>query len=61
MGAQRAAPANVWLMANPVVFNDAHLFVGDGAVWSLPIYRLAGCVEKLEEYSGSARGVLGEC
>ena len=42
MGYQRACPTNAWLMAPPVLYQNEHVFVADGAVWSLPMYRLAG-------------------
>jgi len=38
----RAVPHDVWLMAQPVVFKDRHLWVSDTGVYTLPLYRLAG-------------------
>ena len=38
----RAVPLNVWLMAQPVVYNDMHLWVTDSGVYTAPLYRLAG-------------------
>ena len=39
-----AAPHDIWLMAQPLVSpnRDSHIFVADGSVWQLPLYRLAG-------------------
>ena len=38
----RAAPHDASLMASPVTFGDAHVWVDDGGVYTLPLYRLAG-------------------
>jgi hypothetical protein len=38
-----AAPHDAFLMSNPVVFNDAHLWLGStGRAYSLPLFRIAG-------------------
>ena len=38
----RAVPHDVWLMSQPVVFNQQHIWVSDTAVYTLPMYRVAG-------------------
>ena len=37
-----AAPHDAWIMAQPVTFEDMHVWVADGKVYGLPLYRLAG-------------------
>ena len=37
-----AFPHDIWAMSQPVVYNDSHIWVDNGAVWGLPLYRLAG-------------------
>ena len=38
----KAAPHDVWLMEQPVTTDAAHVWVDNGIVWGLPLYRLAG-------------------
>ena len=38
----KAAPHDIWLMEQPVTTNSAHVWVDNGIVWGLPLYRLAG-------------------
>ena len=38
----KMAPHDIWLMAQPVTTESAHVWVDNGVVWGLPIYRLAG-------------------
>tara|TARA_B110000208_G_scaffold123260_1_gene150400 strand:+ start:99 stop:1910 length:1812 start_codon:yes stop_codon:yes gene_type:complete len=49
--ASRASPHDVWLMAPPLVYAPkgesgeepaAHIFVGSGAMWTVPLYRFGG-------------------
>eukprot|EP00117_Sycon_ciliatum_P018397 scpid74529/ scgid17025/ len=37
-----AFPHDIWALSQPVVYNDSHIWVDNGAVWGLPLYRLAG-------------------
>lgn len=37
-----AGPHDAWLMEQPLTFSDKHLWVDNGVVYSLPLYRLAG-------------------
>lgn len=38
----QAVAKNVWLMAQPVVYDNMHVWVADTGVYTLPLYRLAG-------------------
>merc|ERR1712066_104964 len=38
----RAAPHDVWLMSQPVVYNNRHIWVADTGVYALPLYRISG-------------------
>ena len=38
----RAAPHDVWLMSQPVVHNNQHVWVSDTGVYTLPLYRISG-------------------
>jgi hypothetical protein len=38
----KAAPHDVWLMTQPVVYSNRHVWVSDTAVYTLPLYRVAG-------------------
>ena len=38
----RAVPHDVWLMSQPVVYNEQHVWVSDTGVYTLPKYRVAG-------------------
>ena len=38
----RAAPHDVWLMSQPVFYQQMHVWVADTGVFTLPAYRLAG-------------------
>jgi len=38
----RAVPHDVWLMSQPVLHQQHHLWVSDTAVYTLPLYRIAG-------------------
>ena len=38
----KMAPHDIWLMAQPVTTESAHVWVDNGIVWGLPLYRLAG-------------------
>lgn len=38
----RAVTENVWLMSQPVVYNEQHVWVADTGVFSIPEYRIAG-------------------
>ena len=38
----RAVPHDVWLMSQPVVFEDQHVWVADTGVYAVPLYRIAG-------------------
>jgi hypothetical protein len=38
----KAAPHDDWLMEQPVTTDAAHVWVDNGIVWGLPLYRLAG-------------------
>ena len=38
----RAAPHDVWLMSQPVTYDDRLVWVADTGVYTLPMYRLAG-------------------
>lgn len=38
----KAAPHDIWMMEQPVSTPQAHVWVDNGIVWGLPLYRLAG-------------------
>jgi len=38
----RFAPHDIWLMAQPLDFNQSHIWVDNGRVWSVPQHRLGG-------------------
>lgn len=38
----KAAPADIWLMAQPVTLDGQHVWVGDGSIFTLPEFRIAG-------------------
>ena len=37
-----AFPHDIWAMSQPVIYNNSHVWVDNGVVWGLPLYRLAG-------------------
>ncbi|XP_065175323.1 uncharacterized protein LOC135805240 [Sycon ciliatum] len=37
-----AFPHDIWAMSQPLVYNNSHIWVDNGEVWGLPLYRLAG-------------------
>merc|ERR1711920_1114367 len=38
----RAFPHDIWAMAQPLVHDDKHMWVDNGKVWGLPLYRMSG-------------------
>lgn len=38
----RVVPHDVWLMSQPVVYNNMHVWVSDSGVYTVPLYRISG-------------------
>jgi len=38
----RAFPHDIWAMAQPLLHNDSHIWVDNGKVWGLHLYRMSG-------------------
>ena len=52
----KAAPHDIWLMEQPVTTDTAHVWVDNGIVWGLPLYRLAGVYSPVRPHPDKTTG-----